>query len=263
MVFTQIDSVMVQNILCPVMTWSKLMINYLNEFNKRIPNLSIPEIIQYDNKYTKSYSVKLNKNFVTTNTDLDVIESFNQISPKNQLLFFKDLIDNNITYETLHYFFSYMHVLSGSKYASPTYSLYAPLGTTSNVGIEFPPHFDLYKQKLLFIIYNDVSLENEAAITFLSKQNFIKIIEAENIKGKELILQALMNDLHEDQFDVIFGTLYKNENEFIKDLLFEFSSEVKIIKGDGFLCNDREWLHGRKAQSYKISNQRLIRYVFN
>ena len=263
MILEQIGSQCIQGINCPVMTWSKSMKDILEEFSSNLSQFKKPCVLKFDESYTKTFTLNLSDNYQLTKSDIVLIDSFNSILLNEELYILKGLITDKISFNTLHYFFSYLHDIMSIHFRSKVCTLYAPLGETGETGFEFPPHFDLYAQKMLLLIYNDISHEAEGNPTLLSIKKFKSILESHDLKGKDIILKTISKELETDHYDLIINTLYSDENMWIKDVLFEESIKLPVKTGDGFICNDRKWLHGRQNQKYHISQQRLIRFVFN
>jgi hypothetical protein len=186
----------------------------------------------------------------------------------NRPLLFERMIDDHISDKTIHYVFSGLQYFMGHLSNIPDNALYSNLGATSKKGFEFPLHTDLYRQKILWILFNQVADDDSGRTVLLPIQKFQEILESldempHHIKQK--LLLSIKNNKR-DNFNVFFNTLYKRNAPWEKALKEEFDKHqisIKFEKGEGYLLNDRKWLHGRTAPSNGVFHNRLYRMAFN
>ena len=73
-------------------------------------------------------------------------------------------------------------------------------------------------------------------------------------------------DAAEDRFNDFFYSLYARDAPWSEELSSALAAHqimVKFQRGEGFLLNDRQWLHGRTTTSGAVHEDRLHRLVFN
>ncbi len=264
-VFKKIQTIEIQGQNAFYVTWTDAMTQYLDDFGKAIHSLPDPLDLTYEQDYQKTFSFPFFKWCWVNPTVENILNELYSLQCQKEIFILKNMINEKISHQTLHYFFITLQMADCYLRKNYTSSLYAPLGETSDHGFEFAPHFDLYPQKHLLIIYNNVSPNHEGMTTFMALDKLKRIMKLNPkiFPDQERILNLLTMDLTTDRFTQIFNTFYAKDTADVKKVLFDNSVKFKLTKGDGFLINDRYWLHGRTKLDYSVKTDRLIRFVFN
>ena len=147
--------------------------------------------------------------------------------------------------------------------------MYAPLGDLSDSGFPFPLHADLYVQKSLLIVFDNVPGDDTGQTLLIPTDEFIqtiRLLKTMPPDAKSYITELLLQEAGEDRFNEFYYFLYEKNAPWREELATALASKqvmVKFLRGEGFLLNDRRWLHGRTSPSGPVRVDRLHRLTFN
>jgi hypothetical protein len=140
----------------------------------------------------------------------------------------------------------------------PSSAIAAPTGSSGQAddasGPEgdnsFEPHSDMWIPALLFNIFNR-AVPGQGESTLLAVDELWDIATAVGMPADTLreLRLAVVEAGECDYFDHFNGLMYGDQPwaEALKAALFEASMTVPMTPGQGYLVNDRRWLHGRTA----------------
>jgi hypothetical protein len=132
----------------------------------------------------------------------------------------------------------------------------------------FPLHADLFLTERLFLIFDDVPLGPSGTSLFLSVEEMLDIVARVSEMPREIAarLRRLLHDAAtRDSFDEFYNLLYSADNPWRDEIVRKFDiarSRIKLDRGEGYLIDDRRWLHGRTAIHGAVSRARFRRLVF-
>ncbi|HEX8336887.1 MAG TPA: hypothetical protein VF621_09155, partial [Pyrinomonadaceae bacterium] len=148
-------------------------------------------------------------------------------------------------------------------------ALYSPIPTAEADGVEFLLHADLYLPLNLLCVYEEVPEDGTGAIIFLPVPTFKRLLGTVRTLTEEARrqLHRLLDDTHsEDNHDTLVNLLHGREHAWVDELEAAMRAEqfsVNLHYGQGYLVNDRMWLHGREAPGRAGDAKRLHRLIFN
>ncbi len=256
-------------------TWSQEMNNFLSIWSKEVRKTNqIRRIYMSNQKYIhNTYTLKISK---IENKELrkqlyDIADSFYNFKHNSQPIFFKNMINKNITFNGLHCFFAALREILIRKMNDRWSVIYSPVFTQQkNNEREFPLHYDMFIPKILFMIYNNVPQGRQGASTFLSTKELKKILSKTKLfpsKKRKLVMDMLRKTERKgDQYGAFMDLIHDKNNEWYKELHDKMESKKQIVKfkaGEGFLVHDRLWMHGRTKTRKNVNIKRLMRFVFN
>jgi hypothetical protein len=130
----------------------------------------------------------------------------------------------------------------------------------------FPLHADLFTKKRLFIVFDDVEAEGGGESLFLNTESMFAILATDVVPGaaKTRIRRLLKGQLAIDSFDELYDLLH-GSHAWVPHLekSLQTSQHVLFLKrGQGYLLDDRRWLHGRNASRIPVRAARFRRFVF-
>ena len=237
-----------------------------------MPELPQPHIVNLHKGKPYDYTYTVNKKLIYPDIHEELLQSAKfiyRMKVTDRLLLLSGLIDHDISSETVHYLFSYYQFCFDCISGKPDTAMYAPLGDLSEYGSPFPLHSDLYVQKMLMIVFDNVPLDDTGQTLLISTENFLMIICSLTTmpeEAKEYITRLLTDNNLKDRFNEFFDLLYDEKAPWLGELFKALESQqlmVKFLSGEGFLLHDRLWLHGRTAPSCGIHEDRLHRLTFN
>jgi len=183
-----------------------------------------------------------------------------------ELMLFTGLIDDDLDGEDLHYLFTYFRDAIARLAMHPMCALYAPLGNTEG---DFPLHADLYIPRILFNVFEDVPDDLSGASVFLSVATLKELLpqvkslpDNVRINIMRYLTEQYERDLYSEFFNILYGAGCAWVEELEKNMNFR-KLRIKLYSGQGYLINDRLWLHGRETLNGSFSKKRLHRLIFN
>lgn len=262
-------------------TWSSDFRSFVKSEKHIFTSFGIPSLIDIDGKkswlwhrpgnpYRKSFTVDLYK------ADLDGfqhhIESFSKsfanLAIGNRIMLLSGLIDDDISGHVLSVIFACFRDALVSVSKDNANALYTPLGRSGKYAGEFRLHADLYGPSMLFNAFENVPSDDSGCSTFLSVSEFRKIlndIASLPLHSRERIIDLLETESKTDGFSEFYQLLYGLRNKWSSDLELAMKNrqlKIKMNPGQGYIINDRKWLHGRGQPTGGVSARRLHRLVF-
>lgn len=249
-------------------TWSANFLKLCQNLEQEAQRVHAPRFIHlrggkpYDYTFSLDPSVALDEGLVR---DLKpFVEDLYHLPASNSIILFDAMLGKHLSGRGLHLLFAFFRDALASLAGDPMNALYAPLRGTQN---KFPVHSDLYVPQILFNIFDDVPADSSGATLFLSAEEFTQLLpKVRSLPAtvREKIVQILHGDSGEDHYDEFYGLLYLNV--WTKELVEKMKPKllrVKLYSGQGYLIDDRVWLHGRERVKGGVSQKRLHRLIFN
>jgi len=254
------------------MTWSAAFRSFIAEYRDEFAALpsprltSIPELKVYNRTYSLSHS-KFTKPLAERLTLF--ASALFESTTEPRLTFLTQLFDDTIDGALIHKLFALFRDALSTLCADPRQALYAPLGSTGRSEGCFPLHADLYVPEMLFNIFDEVPVDNSGASTFLSARVLTEMLaEIPNVPPEihAEVCDLLEDPLPSDSYTKFFNILHGRKNPWSTTLERRMESErleIKLFAGEGYIINDRGWLHGRTAPLGGVSSRRVHRLVYN
>jgi hypothetical protein len=158
-----------------------------------------------------------------------------------------------------------------AELSESTSSIAGPTGAAGDEDGSFAPHSDMWIPALLFNVFEHV-VPGQGATLLLPMEAGLKVAERAGVPP--LFLAQMRDATVEagecDYFDAFNGCLYQDHpwTDVVRRALFDASVQVPMEPGQGYLVNDRMWLHGRTrllpdALPPHLKNRRLYRLAYN
>jgi hypothetical protein len=253
-------------------TWSDPVRCTLDKLGTSLSRIPAPPLVhlrraeEYDYTYTLSPGDHLSRELVREIRS--IAAAFLAFDPGKDRWMFRDLLQRSHPKKLLHVFFAMIRDSMVNQTNEPMSAMYAPLGTVGTAAGEFRLHADLYIPTFLFNVFDDVPEDGTGASTFLSIRSFKSVLKSCELlpRSSRLEIQRLFGSgLKTDGYER-FIWLVHNENNAWRDQLWEGMERtqemVSLRRGEGYLLNDRFWLHGRTQPSNEVSRFRVHRLVF-
>lgn len=183
-----------------------------------------------------------------------------------RLMLLDGLLDDKFDGRGLHLLFTYARDVLSALMNDPMGALYTPLSGRQG---EFPLHADLYIPQILFNVFEKVPADTSGTSLFLSVPVFKKLLREVDSLPKDVhesLCRCLEDGEREDQYTKFYHLLYRDNEPWGEELarrMREKQVRIKLFYGQGYLLNDRAWLHGREAPHGGVPRDRLHRLIFN
>jgi hypothetical protein len=148
----------------------------------------------------------------------------------------------------------------------PRAALHSPV-KTERFDEGFPLHADLYLTERLFLVFDAVPSGRVGSSLFLARDVFDQILKEHKQVPRSVRrrLQAILNHVTVDSFQEYADLLYRTEETWavsLRECMHRRCWSVKLRRGEGFLLNDRKWLHGRTSTKARITASRFRRLTY-
>lgn len=251
-------------------TWSKPFLRFLHDATDEIRQLGKPRVLHIRGlKYGSTYSLSPKR---LVDADLSqrfaaFSQSLHGVRPTRKIMLFDELLCAELDAGKLR---ALLALLRGSFATSATderAAMYSPLGEIGKKAGGFPLHADLFIPKFLLNIFDDVSPDDSGASTFLpvaTLRRLLRGIKSLPVRKANEIAALFADRLRLDHFDKLYDLLH-GSHRWVRDLersMGQHQFRIKLHAGQGYLLNDRFWLHGREAPHGGVSINRLHRLVY-
>ena len=185
------------------------------------------------------------------------------------------MIGADITGNAVHCFFALLRGALVEATGTEWTALHAPPGATGARVREFPLHSDLYVCPMLMNIFDEVPDDGSGATSFIRSSDFLEVVqEVDSVPHwcRARIAECFHGERSEDGFDELYTLVYgkgtglvRTPNLWTEDLVLAMDSrkeEICLRRGEGYLLDDRKWLHGRAAPSGGVPARRIHRLVY-
>jgi hypothetical protein len=251
-------------------TWSRSFRKFLRDAADEFGQLGKPRISHILGlKYGSTYSLSpkrltdagLSQRFAAFS------RSLHDVRPSRKIMLLDDLLCADLDSKKLRALLALLRGSFATSAADERAAMYSPLGEVGKRAGGFPLHSDLFIPQILLNVFDEVSADDSGASTFLPvatlRQLLPKIKFLPVLKAKEIV--ALFAEKSPaDHFDMLYDLLH-GSHRWVRNLehaMEQRQFRIKLHAGQGYLLNDRFWLHGREAPLCGVSINRLHRLVF-
>jgi hypothetical protein len=186
--------------------------------------------------------------------------------PEPGLLLLRGLFDDRIDGVVVHALFARMREIL-TRQDPESFSLHAPIEPCPVLRSAFPLHADLFQATTLLTIFDEVAPDGTGGSLLMAVREFQRLLD-----GLDAIpaavrsrLAAILGSRGGDGYEAFVDLLYGPDRAWRDDLLEALAGAAHRIKfdpGEGYMLDDRRWLHGREMSSVSVTPNRLQRLVF-
>jgi hypothetical protein len=255
-------------------TWSVDFRHFLRAYGGTLAEAPRPVLRHILDGRPYDYTFSISFSEVSSQLDLSALHEFavglyDLQFQADRLIFLDRLLNRDLSGNGLQWLFAFFREtivrLAGDEMAA----LSTPLGRVGPSVAGFPLHADLYPAETLFNVFDEVPSDDSGASLFLDFATLTKLMS--EIAGvpseiKELVHECREDVLTTDRFEDFYSALHSGNTPWKAELeraMLASAERIRLHGGQGYLLNDRKWLHGREAPTGGVSGRRLHRLVFN
>jgi hypothetical protein len=185
------------------------------------------------------------------------------------LCFLDGLLTDGLSRKSVHLLFAAMRETAVSVLGDSRAALYNPLGSFGKNSGDFPLHADLYAPRFLFNIFDDVPADGSGASIFLSVDELRQVLPTVTSMPRAVrtqILNCQRRVIVTDRYDEFFDLLHSSRHPWHRELrtaLRRAQHVIPFTRGQGYLIDDRLWLHGRETPARGVTQNRIHRLIFD
>jgi hypothetical protein len=193
-------------------------------------------------------------------------ESLLTLKPRGELLLLSALINRVVTPKVLHSLLAALRTRMVSLAGNPAAALMTPVSTTRR-DAGFALHADLFKESRLLLVFDQIPEDGSGATLLLPTPALMKAAEATSmpLAARQRLGRLFQESLKTDAFDELYDLLHSTHHAWtarLNEHLVRHQLRLRLRRGEGYLLNDRNWLHGRQAASQPVTSRRFRRLVF-
>ncbi|SRR6266545_77470 len=218
--------------------------------------------------YGATYSTDLER---LPQSDYDLFQVFAKslydLRLDSRAIFLRNMLPSNFTANEVRSLFALLREALVRVAGVQSGALYSPV-TPKRRDNGFNLHADLFLTSHLWVVFDDVPADGTGASLLLPFSRLVKAIctceELPNAVATE-ILDLLSLPLRRDSYNRLYLLLHSKRHEWSAALRANLEALVYMVpfhRGEGYLINDRLWLHGREPVSTSISSRRFHRLIF-
>lgn len=250
-------------------SWSPASIRLIERNLECILALSVPSCISVRgcDPYSSTYSYRLSAlPDPLVRFALEAAEALLRVRTGRRMRFLSGMLDPPLSSSVFHKCFALIRAGMARLKGDPRAALYAPV-KTERVDDGFPLHSDLFLTERLWLVFDDVPKGKSGKALFLPRH----LLDAA-IKTNHLVPSVTRRRLRAlfggrtvgDSFDECYDLIY-SDKPWTASLVQAMKRNywaIKLYRGEGYLLNDRRWLHGRTAVKGRVSATRFHRLVY-
>lgn len=246
-------------------TWSdafRRLVSDLRRTNVLSQNVTI-QSIEGCEPYEETYSADLSRLSADLYLRLDsCVREFAMFRPKREMLLLRDMLFPQLHRRHTRVLFALIRDAMADALGNETACLYAPIKPESDDD-GFPLHADLFLTERLFIVFDEVPTDGSGTSVFLTQRDLLSNLAGNmyQTKRKYLGVRSLLTQrVRHDSFDRLYSLLHGHAEH--GSAITKGSHRVSFARGEGYLINDRHWLHGREPCSGRVSTYRFHRLTY-
>jgi hypothetical protein len=251
------------------LTWSEEFRTFVVNHASELRVLSRPRLIEVRGcePYQWTYDASIGQlDWLDGRTRRSLARVLTKVTPGHDLWVLDRLIDDQIDSRMLLALFVLFRACLVDQADDPSRAMCRPVPRASH-DRGFPLHADLFVHQKLMLAFDDVAAEGGASL-FLPVESLIRLLRG-NPKcpvGIQRRIVSLLTRRHRvDRFDELFDLLHERKYPWVPALqrgMARAQILLQLRQGQGYLIDDRHWLHGRSPSTIPVTTRRFRRLAF-
>jgi hypothetical protein len=198
---------------------------------------------------------------------LEAAEALLRIRTGQKIRFFSGMLGPPLSSPDLHKCFALIRAGVARLKGNPRAALHAPV-KTERTDRGFPLHSDVFVTDRLWLVFDDVPKGASGKALFLPRPVFDTLVGINPLMPsvtRQRLRAILDGRMRHDAFDEFYDLIYSPDKPWAESLTRAMKRScwaIKLHRGEGYLLNDRRWLHGRTAVMGRVSATRFYRLVY-
>jgi hypothetical protein len=250
-------------------TWSPEALAFVHDHARELRRLQQPTLVNIKGcePYEASYDIHPDRLASLDRRRLDALaRSLVSIGVGSRLMLLTGMRRREVDSALMYVLFAILRTAIVTSTRNPKRALFTPVkAVRSDDG--FPLHADLFINERLLLIFDDVPEDQSGKTLLLPTTALFKMLAGlpqMPASSRRQVERLLTGPLKKDGFDTLYSLLH-GPHPWRADLqaaLTKHQVAIKFRPGEGYLLNDRHWLHGRTAASGPVRARRFRRLVF-
>jgi hypothetical protein len=252
------------------LTWSDQLREFVATHDAQLRAIARPRLIEVRGcePYAWTYDVPGHKlRWLNAQERRRLALALTKVTPGSDLWILDRVIDEQIDSRILLALFVLFRACLVNHAGSASRAMCRPVAPASR-DRGFPLHADLYLHQKLMLAFDDV-IDRGGASLFLPVETLIRLLKTGRnacpVSARQRIVSLLQGRHAVDHFDELFRLLHEREHPWVPELEHRMARAQIVLqlgRGEGYLIDDRRWLHGRSPSSIPVTARRFRRLAF-
>jgi hypothetical protein len=252
-------------------TWSESFRDFVRRLIPDLRRLGDPPLVEIPGADDYNWSFSFSPSVLSSEgmrRELRAFAGMLQVfSVPRGLVLLDDLLDEQFDTREIQALFALLRGALVEQASDPWAALYTPLGESGPKAGAFALHSDLYAPEVLINVFDCVPADDSGASLFFPVAELSEVLlSVKSLRRTERarILEIFREDSRADRFDELFDLLHGSHpwKRELERALASRLTRVRLGRGQGYLLQDRQWLHGRDAPTGGVPEHRVHRLAF-
>jgi hypothetical protein len=197
---------------------------------------------------------------------LDLARSLLALRVSSKIVLLRDLFSSEVDRTTLRTFLAWMRAALVEIEGDGSAALYTPPSPERAGKNDFLLHADLFAARRVMLVFDDVPADGSGRALLLPLARADRALASTSMPTRERrqAIGLVRGPWHRDGFDRLYSLLYGDKRSWrreVSDRLRREAIAVAFERGEGYLLEDRNWLHGRELVTGPVRTHRFHRLI--
>jgi hypothetical protein len=250
-------------------SWSSSLLKWVERNSEWLRKISHPRLIEVREckPYESTYDVPLGRirSLVSDGLAHAFASAVDGIQPGKTLMLLDNMLEPPVDSRILYSIFVVLRASMVATHRDSGIALFSPVKPERHDN-GFPLHADLFLRSRLLIVFDDVMANCGGDSLFLGRDDLFEICDDIGVpvstknRLRSMFESPCTNDCFDELYDLLHGA-----HAWVDAMERSFEGRQQVIslkRGQGYLLDDRQWLHGRTATRIPVRMARFRRLVF-
>ena len=246
--------------------WRDLLKHFRTQHVRRRPQvIEVPRCAPYPHTYHLDLDEQIGGEWEALFAS--AAEELLSLKLNESVILLTGLLEKDTDGEVLRSVFALLRAALVTIAGHPQAALYSPVQVERKRDNQFRLHSDLFLVDKLLLVFDQVSVDGTGRSLFLPYSKLDEILGNLDVVPNRVhaaVRWLLTGPRHKDGFNRLYDILHSEQHPWTRALeqqMRQHQLTVAFSTGEGYLLNDRRWLHGREGVSGVVGSRRFHRLI--